>query len=163
MNNSTWIAIFVVAVVVLYLNDRRKKKTVPPAAKRESISSAPTSDVPDGQYLVKYIGEKAEGMDRIILSLEINNGELKGTVVPMVFAGAPAKRVLKLAKSGFISRLAFEEAGQANKLEENLIGDTNRSFLIRTKEGKAVSVYAYNEEKIKTFTNKLEKDGTFKG
>lgn len=163
MSNTTWVAVFIVAAVVFYLNNRKKKRSVPPSAKRDHLSPTPSSDVPDGQYLAKYVGEQADGQERIIISLEITDGEFKEVVVPMVFGGAAAKRVLKDATGDFVSRLAYEEVSLASKLEDNLRGDADHSFLVRSKDGKAVSVYTYNDEKVNTFMNRLAKDPSFKG
>jgi hypothetical protein len=164
MSNTTWIGLFVVAVVVFYLNSRKKKRGTPPAAQREPVSVTPSSDVPDGQYLAKYLGEQADGLERIILSLEITEGELKGTTVPMVFENAAAKQALKdMPDSHLRAQLANEDVSLAQKLENNILGHDDRSFLIRTKEGKAVSVYTYDDAKIKTFMNKLAKDPSFRG
>lgn len=163
MSNTTWLAIFMVAAVVFYLNSRKKKLPEPPSAKRDNSSPTPSSDVPDGQYLAKYVGEQAEGQERIIISLEITDGKFKGAVVSMVFLGAVAERVLKEATGGFVSRLAAEDIELAHKLSLNITGHTDHSFLLRTKESKVVSVYTYNEAKIKTFMNKLAKDPSFNG
>jgi hypothetical protein len=163
MSNITWIAIFIVAVIVFTLRKRPKKKSAKSPSKPPSKTTHATGDIPDGQYLVKYVDESSEGETKIIIGLEVTEGELKGAEVPMIFENAAAKRVLKDATGGFVSRLAFEEVALANKLEDNIRGDADHSFLIRTKGGKAVSVYTYNDEKIKTFMNKLAKDPSFIG
>lgn len=163
MSNTTWIALFIVAVVVFVFNNRTNKK-VAATPKQTPLKITPnTGNVPDGQYLARYVDEQADGEHRILIILEITEGEFKGTKIPLIFEDAAAKRVLKGATGDFISRLAYEGVGLASKLEGNVPDNADHSFLVRTQDGKVVSVYKYNDETINTFLNKLEKDPSFKG
>jgi hypothetical protein len=163
MSNITWIALFIVAVVVFVLNKRTNKKAAAIPRKTSSKTTNNASNVPDGQYLARYADEQADGEKRILIMLEITEGEFKGTKIPLIFEDAAAKRVLKEATGDFISRLASEGVGLASKLEDNIPDNGDHSFLLRTQDGRVVSVYKYNDEKINTFLNKLEKDPSFKG
>lgn len=159
MSNTTWIALFFVAVIMFLTSQRKKNKATSELPK--TIHT--TGTLPDGQYLAKYVDEQAEGESRIIIILEITDGEHKGTKVPMIFENAAAKRVLKEANGGFVSRLAGEEVTLASKLEDNVVYNAEHSFLIRTQESKAVGTYKYNDEKINAFMNKLAKDPSYRG
>ena len=163
MKNTTWIALFIVAVIVFVLSKRTNKKTAAIPRQTPSKTTHNTGNVPDGQYLARYVDEQADGEQRILIILEITEGEFKGTKIPLIFEGAAAKRVLKGATGDFISRLAYEGVGLASKLEGNVPDNADHSFLVRTQDGKVVSVYKYNDETINTFLNKLEKDPSFKG
>ena len=109
--------------------------------------------VPDGQFLVRYIEEKKCAGDIILVIFEITGGEHIGTAIPMFFRGKEAALVLREATGYFVSRLAGEEVGMAMKLEDNI--RHKEDFLVRVADGEVVSVYIYNESKIRTFKNKL--------
>ncbi len=119
--------------------------------------------VDDGQYFARYVDEKSNVGKLILIILEITEGEYKGTKIPMSFDNPIARRVSKEASGEYISRLSYEGVALASKLEDNMNDNENNSFLVRVKDGKVVSVYKYNDEKIYTFMKKLEKDPSFKG
>lgn len=159
MSNTTWIALFFVAAIMFLTSQRKKKKEATSEPPKTTLT---TGTLPDGQYLAKYVDEQAEGDSRIII-LEITDGEHEGTKVPMIFENAAAQNVLKKVNGGFENRLAGEEVALARKLEDNIVEDAEHSFVIRTQDNKAVSIYKYSDEKNHTFMNKLAKDPSFRG
>ena len=163
MSNTTWIALFIVAVVVFVINKRTKEKAAAIPRQTPSKTIHTTGNVPDGQYLARYVDEQVDGEQRILIILEITEGEFKGTKIPLLFEDAAAKRVLEETTGDFISRFAYEGVGLASKLEDNIPEDAEHSFLVKTQDNKVASVYKYNDEKINTFLNKLVEDPSFKG
>lgn len=102
--------------------------------------------------------------------LRFVKGSNAGDRIAWKVEGPKARRVIETSSGGFISRLAYEGVAVASKIETNMmflpklvVGDMTEVFLVRTEGGYIVSVYSIDEEELRRFANRLDKEPEYRG
>lgn len=118
------------------------------------------NDVPDGKYPVLLKSEYAEPGVAITIGLEIVAGGYSGSVVPIVFKSAKAKRVMREWKGNYLSVLAYEEESKAYNMEL-WFGEAENRCIVNVKANHVSSIARYGEdayEKVNRLVRYLDQE-----
>lgn len=179
--SAAW-SILILVIITALLIRSSKKEQIRKSVAYESDDSGGSNDsdclserellqdsqVPDGKYLVRYVDEKAYHNSSILIVFQITQGSYAGKRIVSKFEGSKARRVVRDWTGDYIGHLASEGVGIADKLDtirmENLSQEFKEvEFIIRSESGYLVAAYAFDENEIRRFGNRVKKNPDFKG